>query len=104
MPNLPVDGDMEGFGVVMLEAGASGTPVVAADIEGIRDVITDGTNGRLVPSGNPEEFKKAILNTPLSQSIRTNVYAHTALQFSWPKITDLYVNHLKNLHTGTIAN
>ena len=104
MPNVPVDGDMEGFGVVMLEAGASGTPVVAADIEGIRDVITDGANGKLVPSGDPERFKKAILNTPLSQSIRTNVHAHTATQFSWPKIADLYVNHLKNLHTGAIAD
>ena len=31
MPNIPVPGDMEGFGVVMLEAGLNGLPVLAAD-------------------------------------------------------------------------
>jgi len=39
MPNIVVPGDMEGFGVVMLEAGACGLPTLAADLEGIRDVI-----------------------------------------------------------------
>ncbi|MEO5588471.1 MAG: glycosyltransferase family 4 protein, partial [Gemmatimonadaceae bacterium] len=41
MPNVTVDGDMEGFGLVMLEAGLSGVPTVASAIEGIADVITE---------------------------------------------------------------
>ncbi len=50
MPNIPVPGDIEGFGVVTLEAGACGLPTLAADLEGIRDVVLEGTNGYLVPS------------------------------------------------------
>src|SRR5690606_1075671 len=34
MPNIHVPGDLEGFGVVMLEAGICGLPIVAADLEG----------------------------------------------------------------------
>ena len=61
MPNIPVEGDMEGFGVVMLEAGQCGCPSIAARIEGIQDVITEGENGHLVASQNPESFREAIL-------------------------------------------
>ncbi|MGD8824857.1 MAG: glycosyltransferase family 4 protein [Myxococcales bacterium] len=60
MPNLIVPGDMEGFGIVMLEAGACGLPTVAADLEGIRDVVQEGVNGWLVPSGDAEAFAQRI--------------------------------------------
>ncbi len=105
MPNLHVEGDMEGFGVVMLEAGASGTPAIAADIEGIRDVITDGINGSLIPSGNAEAFKKAILSCALlAQSARARVRAHTESHFSWPVVTQRYIDHLKSLHSSARLN
>ena len=60
MPNVNVPGDMEGFGIVMLEAGACGLPVVAADLEGIRDVIHEGSNGWLCRSGDAQSFVKRI--------------------------------------------
>jgi phosphatidylinositol alpha-1,6-mannosyltransferase len=44
MPNIPVLNDMEGFGVVILEANASETPVIASDLEGMKDVIKNKTN------------------------------------------------------------
>jgi len=103
MPNLHVEGDMEGFGVVMLEAGASGTPAIASDIEGIRDVITDGKNGTLIPSGNAEAFKTAILDHA-SFPDRTLVRKHTESNFSWPIVAQRYIDHLKRLHTGTLLN
>jgi phosphatidyl-myo-inositol dimannoside synthase len=53
MPNIRVPGDMEGFGLVAIEAALRGTPVVAADLEGIRDAIVDGVTGILLPSGDP---------------------------------------------------
>lgn len=48
-PNIPVPGDMEGFGLVTVEAAMRGTPVVAARLEGIRDAVVDGQTGILLP-------------------------------------------------------
>jgi glycosyltransferase involved in cell wall biosynthesis len=45
MPNIPVFGDMEGFGITAIEAAARGLPVVAADLEGLRDSVIDGVTG-----------------------------------------------------------
>jgi glycosyltransferase involved in cell wall biosynthesis len=48
MPNIPVRGDAEGFGLVALEAATAGLPVLAAGIEGLNDAIVDGENGMLL--------------------------------------------------------
>jgi glycosyltransferase involved in cell wall biosynthesis len=48
-PNIRVPGDMEGFGLVTIEAALRGTPVAAADLEGIKDAVVDGETGMLLP-------------------------------------------------------
>ena len=66
-PNIKVDGDMEGFGLVVLEAAASGCVVVASALEGLQDAIHDGCNGWLVESGNAEAYAEklqALLSRP----------------------------------------
>ncbi len=95
MPNTPVPGDMEGFGIVMLEAGACGTPTVAAALEGISDVITPGANGILVPSGDAAAFAKAILECATDGSVRARTRAHTLHKFSWDQIASRYVEALQ---------
>lgn len=49
-PNIHVYGDMEGFGLVNVEAAVRDLPVLAADIEGIPDAVFDGRTGYLLPS------------------------------------------------------
>ncbi|TSC62047.1 MAG: group 1 glycosyl transferase [Parcubacteria group bacterium Gr01-1014_106] len=49
MPNIPVRGDAEGFGLVALEAAAAGLPVVASHLEGIPDAVIPNETGILVP-------------------------------------------------------
>lgn len=51
-PNIPVPGDMEGFGLVVVEAAMRGEPVLASALEGILDAVVDGSTGMLVPSGD----------------------------------------------------
>ena len=55
-PNVPVPGDMEGFGLVVIEAVLRGTPVVGAAMEGILDAIVDGETGLLVTPADADAW------------------------------------------------
>lgn len=101
MPNIPVPGDMEGFGVVMLEAGLCGLPVVASRLEGIQDVVTEDANGHLVPSGDAWAFSEAIMayyhnRSALTEASQRAVH-FTAATFNWNAIADRYVDTLRAL-------
>lgn len=65
MPNIPVKGDIEGFGVVTTEAASIGLPIVASKLEGI---IEDGSSlVTFVKPANVEEMQEALLK-PLGKS------------------------------------
>jgi glycosyltransferase involved in cell wall biosynthesis len=51
----------EGLPTVIMEAMLVGTPVVATDIPGTRDLVLDGRTGALAPPGNPEALARAIV-------------------------------------------
>jgi phosphatidyl-myo-inositol dimannoside synthase len=92
MPNIPISDDIEGFGVVLLEAGLAGTPIVAADLEGIRDVIRDGVNGVIVPSRDPPAFIRAIdelrREPGRREAIARSAVGYTHEHFSWDRIAE----------------
>ncbi|PSQ97791.1 MAG: glycosyltransferase family 4 protein [Bacteroidetes bacterium SW_9_63_38] len=104
MPNIPVEDDLEGFGIVLLEAGQCGTPAIAARLDGIQDVITDGVNGHLVTPESPDAFADTILqyrNDPAALRRATErAAAHTTETFSWASVADLYASALQTLHTS----
>ena len=62
MPNRTVPGDMEGFGIVALEAAVRGVPVVATGIEGIPDAVVHGWNGFCVDENDDAGMIETILN------------------------------------------
>jgi phosphatidylinositol alpha-1,6-mannosyltransferase len=99
MPNIPVRGDIEGFGVVMLEAGLCGLPIVAADLEGIRDVVSEGENGVLVTPGDAEAFAATIegFRSDRGRLERASALAvtSTAARFSWTLVVEQYVEALR---------
>jgi phosphatidyl-myo-inositol dimannoside synthase len=101
MPNIPVPGDIEGFGVVMLEAGLCGLPTVAASLEGIRDVIAEGENGHLVQHANPAAYVDAILpyyqDRGRLREIGLQTAGYVERTFGWPHIADRYVEVLRRL-------
>ncbi len=56
----PARGSIEGFGIVFLEANASGIPVVAAASGGMADAVRDGETGFLVPPDDPRGLAQAL--------------------------------------------
>ena len=50
----------ESFGMVLTEAFAAGTPVVASDIAGYSDVVRDGIDGVLIPPGDPQRLAEEL--------------------------------------------
>lgn len=98
MPNVPVNGDMEGFGVVMLEAGLGGLPVIGSRLEGIRDVISEGSNGHFIEPGNAWDFSEAIMRYVYSEAELEHA-SHRAMHhvrdtFSWKAVADRYIDVL----------
>ncbi len=82
VPNQPVLGDMEGFGIVVLEASARGLPVVASRLEGITDAVTDGANGLLVDHDDPRAIHAAITSV-VDQRRRTPELAQQIREFTY---------------------
>ena len=61
-PVLDLPGDVEGFGMVAVEAAAHGLPTVAFAVGGVSDAVADGESGWLIPSGGYAGMIQSILN------------------------------------------
>lgn len=61
---------VEGWGITVIEANACGTPVIASNVNGLRDSIVDGKTGLLVKMGDSEQFANAILNVLKDEKLR----------------------------------
>jgi len=91
MPNIQDDGDMEGFGLVALEASIQGKTVLATGIEGITDAVHDGKNGYLLPSGDAKAWAhKIMLIAEKNHLFDENIKKYTAEHFSWEKMVNGY--------------
>ena len=99
MPNRPVPGDMEGFGVVMLEAGLAGLPTVGAALEGLLDVIAEGENGHLIPTGDADAFAATLVryaaDRPALAALAARGAAYTRDTFAWEAVAQRYVETLR---------
>jgi phosphatidylinositol alpha-mannosyltransferase len=81
----------ESFGMVLTEAFAAGTSVVASEIAGYRDVVDDGVNGLLVPHGDPLALAEALRELALEPARRADLSAGaaaSAAQYNWSLISE----------------
>ena len=80
----------ESFGMVLTEAFAAGTPVVASDIAGYRDVVRNGHDGVLVPHSDATALATTLRELALDPA-RTEAMgveaARSAQRFAWPQVT-----------------
>jgi len=86
----PASGN-ESFGIVLIEAMASGRAVVASDIPGYRSVVTPGVNAIAVPPGDVPGLAEAIAALARDPARRRTLGLHgrqRALEFSWTRVTD----------------
>ncbi len=79
----------ESFGMVITEGLAAGTPVLASDIPGYRDVLRDGVDGQLVPAGDPLALAETLRRLALEPDRRARMSAaarERAERFAWPHV------------------
>lgn len=79
----------ESFGMVLTEGFAAGTPVVASDIAGYRDVIRDGVDGLLVPRGDATVLAETLRDLALDPGRTAQLAAaaaRSAERYAWPQV------------------
>lgn len=62
---------IEGWGITVIEANASGTPVIASDVNGLRDSVVNGKTGLLVKPKDVGQFAKAMIDLIENKKLRT---------------------------------
>ncbi|WP_407110131.1 glycosyltransferase family 4 protein [Streptomyces sp. DSM 116494] len=89
--------DVEGLGIVYLEASATGLPVVAGDSGGAPDAVLDGETGWVVPGGDPapaaDRLTTLLADGELRRSMGQRGRAWVEEKWRW----DLLAEHLKKL-------
>jgi phosphatidyl-myo-inositol alpha-mannosyltransferase len=81
----------ESFGMVLIEAFAAGTPVIASEIAGYRDVVSDGVDGVLVPPADPQALAEELQRFSLEPERRIAMGEEgrrSAERYAWPRIAD----------------
>lgn len=100
-------GQVEGFGIVLLEAAAAGAPVIAARSGGMVDVVKDGETGLMTSVNADEEVAAAIARLRHDEALRRRVVAGARRQietkYNWTAIATRLSNGWKLQHSPAPA-
>lgn len=91
----------EGFGTVVIEAGAMGKAAIGSDIYGLSDAIVNGVTGILFPAGDIQALERALtkfINQDGNLSrLSTNAYERTKKQFDSKIMKSFFIDEYKRL-------
>ena len=91
----------EGFGMVLIEAGAMGLPCITTDITGCNEIIVPGENGAIIEPRNKEalriEMEKWLSNPDMVKSMAKNARKMVVERFDSTYVANNYFNFYKNL-------
>jgi glycosyltransferase involved in cell wall biosynthesis len=98
-PNIKVPGDMEGFGISVIEAVSCKLPLIASRLEGLKDAIKDNQNGFLIEPYDSDGYAKKI-NELLADDNFRHEFGEKARQFvinnyTWDRISRLYLEEIE---------
>jgi glycosyltransferase involved in cell wall biosynthesis len=104
---LPSVSRLEAFGIVALEAMATGKPVVVADIPGVRDVIQDGREGFIADPVNPADLAAKINRLVSDPTLRRDMGRRARDKvlgaYSIEKVTDQILNVYRGVLDGRLT-
>ncbi|HWP02637.1 MAG TPA: glycosyltransferase family 4 protein [Gemmatimonadaceae bacterium] len=103
MPNLAVPGDLEGFGLVVAEAALAGLPVVAAEVDGIAEVLRITEGGTLVPSADAHAFVAAIegyREGAFRRKVGDRAAECARERLTWPHVVTRYLKAMEEIRDG----
>jgi glycosyltransferase involved in cell wall biosynthesis len=89
----------EGFGIVYLEAGAAGKPVVAADAGGVVDAVKNGETGIIAPDGDVDAIAHAAIRDDHFAQMLGNGGKQYAETHRWGCIVDQFLLFYRGLMT-----
>jgi len=89
-PVIPAQNDVEGFGIVAIEAGAMGSPTVAFDIGGIRDAVINNENGIIIQKLNYQELTSHLQSILKKEKKFNNIKSCIKERFAWSSLCKNY--------------
>jgi len=81
----------ESFGMILTEAFAAGTPVIASHIAGYADVVTDEVDGVLVPPADPQRLAEELQRMYVEPARRERLgraARESARRYAWPRVAE----------------
>lgn len=90
----------EGWGLIVSESNAMGTPVIAYNVNGLRDSVVHRTNGLLVQNNTPESLAESALELLNDRNVLedlSNKALEHSKKFNWDKTTDYVLAQIESM-------
>ena len=94
----------ESFGLVFIEALCFGKPVVAFDVGGAAEIVSDGETGLLAPPGNCEALAACVLRLAQDADLRERLGLRARQVYEQRYTTQLMIDRLEAFYRGVVAD